>query len=72
MSDLGQPVRIKYIPALAFEAIRARPPADRPLKPPGKNWAKAFEKRNPQTAARRVTVLDWIRHETNIGPEMIL
>jgi hypothetical protein len=37
MSDLGQPVRIKYIPSLAFVATRARPPADRPLKPLGKN-----------------------------------
>jgi hypothetical protein len=72
MSDLGQPVRIKYIPALAFVATRARPPADRPLQPPGKNWPKAFEGRHPETAARRVTALDWNRHEKNIGPKMIL
>jgi hypothetical protein len=71
MSDLGQPVRIKYIPSLAFVATRARPPADRPLKPPGKNWPKAFEKRHPETAARRVTALDWNRHETNIAGKMI-
>jgi hypothetical protein len=70
MSDLGQPVRIKYIPALAFVATRARPPADRPLNPPGKNWPKAFEKRHPETAARRVTALDWNRHETNIVGKM--
>lgn len=28
MSDLGQPVRLKYIPSLAFVATRARSPAD--------------------------------------------
>ncbi|KAH5617491.1 hypothetical protein HBI23_255680 [Parastagonospora nodorum] len=70
MSDLSQPVRIKYIPALAFVATRVRPPADRPLKPPGKNWPKAFEKRHPEIAARRVTALDWNRHETNIAGKM--
>ncbi|KAF2848319.1 hypothetical protein T440DRAFT_360017, partial [Plenodomus tracheiphilus IPT5] len=70
MSDLGQPVRIKYIPALAFVATRARPPIDRPVKPPGKNWAKAFEKRHPQTVARRVTAMDWNRHDNNIAGKM--
>jgi hypothetical protein len=67
MSDLGQPVRIKYIPTLAFVATHARPPIDRPLKPPGKNWAKAFKKRHPETAARRVTAMDWNRHDNNIA-----
>ena len=37
MSDLGQPVRIKYIPQIAFSVTRQRPPTDRPTKPPGKN-----------------------------------
>lgn len=72
MSDLGRPVRIKYIPSLAFVATRARPPTDRPLKPPGKNWPKAFEKCHLKTAARRVTALDWNRHETNIAGKMTL
>ncbi|KAF2843877.1 hypothetical protein T440DRAFT_437090, partial [Plenodomus tracheiphilus IPT5] len=70
MSDLGQPVRIKYIPTLAFVATHARPPIDRPLKPPGKNWAKAFEKRHPETAARRVTAMDWNRHDNNIADKI--
>jgi hypothetical protein len=52
---------------LAFVATRARPLADRPLNPPGKNWPKAFEKRHPETAARRVAALDWNRHETIIA-----
>jgi hypothetical protein len=34
MSDLGQPVRIKYIPTLAFVATHARRLIGRPLKPP--------------------------------------
>jgi hypothetical protein len=72
MSDLGQPVRTKYIPSLAFVATYARPLRDRPLKPPGKNWAKAFEKRHLETAARRVTVLDWNRHDNNIANKMTL
>jgi len=66
MSDLGQPVRIKYIPSIAFLATRHRSIEERPLKPPGKNWAKALEKRNPLLKARRVKALDWKRHERNI------
>ena len=64
MSDLGQPVRIKFIPFLAFCVARQRS-ENRPLKPPGKNWARAFEKRHPETQARRVRALDWNRHEKN-------
>jgi hypothetical protein len=70
MSDLGQPVRIKYIPNLAFVATHARTPIDRPLKPPGKNWPKAFEKRHLETAARRVTAMDWNRHDKNIADKI--
>lgn len=39
MSSFGQPVRIKYIPTLAFSIARRRSPTSRPRKPPGKNWA---------------------------------
>lgn len=52
MSDFGQPVRIKFIPSLAFSVIHQRPLSDRPLKPPGRNWAKALEKRHPILQAR--------------------
>ena len=45
MSDLGQPIQIKFIPSIAFIATRKRPIADRPLKPPGRNWVKALENR---------------------------
>lgn len=66
MADLGTPVRIKYIPAIAFSATRHRSEADRPVKAPGPNWAKALETRNPELKARRVKALDWNRHERNI------
>jgi hypothetical protein len=66
MSSFGQPVRIKYIPTLAFSVARRRSPASRPNKPPGKNWAQAFGKRHPELRARRVRSIDWKRHEIHI------
>ena len=66
MSALGQPVRTKHVPYIAFSATRARPASDRPLKRPGKNWAKALEKSHPELKAKRVKALDWKRHEKNI------
>ncbi|KAF2462941.1 uncharacterized protein BDR25DRAFT_247026 [Lindgomyces ingoldianus] len=47
-STLGRPVRMKHIASLAFSATRHRPPADRPLKPPGVNCAKGLERRRPE------------------------
>ena len=66
MSQLGQPVRMKHIPSIAFSATRQRPTSERPPKPPGKNWAKALENRYPELQAKRVRALDWNRHEKNI------
>ena len=37
MSALGAPVRVKYIPSIAFTVARGRPEHNRPSKPPGKN-----------------------------------
>jgi hypothetical protein len=65
MSHIRQPVRMKYIPALAFRATRQRPAPDRPRKLPGKNWAKALENSHPKLKARRVKALDWNHHEKN-------
>lgn len=64
-------MRIKFIPSLAFSVTHQRPPTDRPLKPPGRNWAKAFEKRHLVLQARRVRPLDWNRHEKNIYNKVI-
>jgi len=36
MSTLGQPIRIKFIPSLAFRVARRRS-TNKPIKPPGKN-----------------------------------
>lgn len=65
-ADLGTPVRIKHIPSIAFTAACHRPEAHRPVKPPDKNWAKAFERRHPKVEARKVKALDWNRRERNI------
>ena len=61
MSERGQPVRIKYIPSLAFSVARQRS-TNRPFKPPGRNWAQAFQKRHPELKARRARALDWNRY----------
>jgi hypothetical protein len=63
MSTLGTPMRIKYIPSIAYTVARSRPEPDRPLKPPGKNWAKSLEKRHPEIKARKVKALDWDWHK---------
>jgi hypothetical protein len=44
---------------------------NRPPKPPGRNWAREFEKRNPILKARRVRALDWERHPNNIYEKII-
>jgi Tc5 transposase DNA-binding domain len=62
MSDLARPVRIKYIPSLAFSIARQRSITDKPPKPPGRNWARAFEKRHLELKARRNKALDWDRY----------
>lgn len=66
MSSLGQPVQMKHIPTIAFSATRHRDPSSQPSKPPGKNWAKGLEIRHSQLQARRVSALDWNRHDRNI------
>jgi hypothetical protein len=70
ISDLVAPVCIKYIPSISFTATRGRPEHNRPLKPPGKNWAKSLEKRRPESKARKVKALSWDRHEKNIFPKI--
>lgn len=65
MHSFGQPVRIKYIPTLAFSIARRRL-ANRRNKSPGKNWVQAFQKRHPEIISRRVRSIDWRRHDINI------
>ncbi|KAF1828332.1 hypothetical protein BDW02DRAFT_468859, partial [Decorospora gaudefroyi] len=70
MYSLGKPVRIKFIPSLAFSVARRRCAANRASKPPGKNWPRAFQKRHPELKSRRVKAVDWQRHEKNIYPKI--
>ena|SRR5450432_1933498 len=71
MSDLRQPIRIKFIPFIAFRVTCHRPTTNRPFKPPSRNWTKALEKRHPELIARRVKALDWNRHEKNTYRKII-
>ncbi|PQE29011.1 hypothetical protein CJF30_00004068 [Rutstroemia sp. NJR-2017a BBW] len=66
IADLGNPVRIKYLPSLAFSIARQRSTTDKATKPPNKNWAQAFQKRHPALKSRRVRAMAWERHENNI------
>ena len=70
MSDLGQPVRIKYTPSLAFYVARQRS-TNKPPRAPGKNWARSFEECHPGLESRRSKALDWDRHPNNIHNKII-
>ncbi|KAF2798826.1 hypothetical protein K505DRAFT_232451 [Melanomma pulvis-pyrius CBS 109.77] len=58
MASFGQPVQIKYILSLAYSIARQRSTTNKPTKPPGKNWARAFGKRHPELRARIVRPID--------------
>ena len=47
MSNLRQPICIKFIPYIAFRVTCYWPISDIPLKPLSWNWTKALEKRHP-------------------------
>jgi hypothetical protein len=64
-------VRIKFIPSLAFSIARQRSTTNKPFKPLGKNWARAFEKRHLELKARRVRAIDWKRYGNNIHDKII-
>lgn len=66
MSELGNPVRIKFLSSIAF-SMRKRSTSDETINPPGKNWAQGFQKRHPEIIrSRRVRPMPWERHENNI------
>jgi hypothetical protein len=62
-SELGHPVRIKFLPSIAFSIASQRPSGKKPNKPPGQKWARCFAKRHPEIKARTVKPIDWNRHE---------
>jgi hypothetical protein len=71
MSSLSQPVRIKFMRSLALSIVCQRSPEGRLVKPPGKNWPRAFEKRHPELQARKVKSIDWKRHENNVYDKIV-
>lgn len=71
MRDLGFPVRIKYLPSLAFIIARQRSTTGRTIKPPGKNWPKAFQQRHPELKSRKLNAIDWNRHDSNIYDKIV-
>lgn len=71
MSNLGHPVRMKFIRLLAFSIARRRSTKTHSTKPPGKNWPKAFAERHPQLQARKVKSIDWKRHENNVYDKIV-
>ena len=70
MADLGNPVRIKCLPTLAFSIARQRS-TNKAAKPPGKNWPRGFQRRHPALKSRRVRAMAWERHENNIYDKII-
>ena len=66
MADLGNHVRIKFLPSLAFSIARHRSTTDKAIKPPNKNWPQGFSKRHPALKSKRVRAMDWKRHDNNI------
>ena|SRR5436190_15557194 len=66
MSDFRNPVQIKFLPSLAFTIACHHSTTNKAIKPPGKNWAQGFQKHHPALKSRRVRVVDWKHHESNI------
>jgi hypothetical protein len=71
MSNLRHSIRIKFIPSLAFSIAHYQSTTNSPIKPPGKNWPQAFEKRHPELKARRVKAIDWKRYDNHIHNKVV-
>ena len=70
-SELGHPVRIKFLPSIAFSVARQRSSVKKPNKPPGQKWARCFAKRHSEIKARTVKPVDWNRHEKYTYGKMV-
>jgi hypothetical protein len=70
MGAVGTPVRVKYIPALAF-CIASRRATKRPSEPPKKNWPQAFCRRHPQLKSRNNRPMPWERHDNSIYDKVV-
>lgn len=71
ISDFRNPVRIKFVPFLAFVIARQRSTIGKPINPPGKNWAQGFVRRHLVLKLRRVRAIDKKRYENNIYNKII-
>lgn len=70
MSASGSPIRIKYIPELAF-CIARRRTTNRPAGPPHKNWPQDFRRRHPEIKSRNNRAMAWERHDNNIYDKVV-
>jgi hypothetical protein len=70
-SELGHPVRIKFLPSIAFSVARQRSSVKKPNNPPGQKWARCFAKRHSEIKARTVKPVDWNRHEKYTYGKMV-
>lgn len=70
MGAVGTPVRVKYIPALAF-CIASRRATKRPSEPPKKNWPQAFRRRHPQLKSKNNRPMPWERHDNSIYDKVV-
>jgi hypothetical protein len=65
MSKNSFPIPVKYLPLLAFviacqrSSVFQAPASDVTIKPPGKNWPRAFQQRHPELKSKRVKALCW-------------
>jgi hypothetical protein len=74
MAALGSPVRVKYLPSLAFSIARRRSTTNgstNATKPPSKNWPQAFARRHPEIRQRSNRPMDWNRHDNNIHNKVV-
>jgi hypothetical protein len=71
IADLGNPVRIEFLPAPAFSIARQRS-MNKATKPLGKNWPRGSQKRHPALKSRRVRAMAWERYENNCGNHVFL
>lgn len=55
---------MKHVASIAFSLALQRSSADRPTKPPGKNWPRSFHKRHEDVLkASKSGALDWKRYD---------
>jgi hypothetical protein len=70
MSAVRTPIRVKYIPALAF-CIASRRATKRPSEPPKKNWPQTFRRRHPQLKSKNNRPMPWERHDNSIYDKVV-